>query len=498
MAGKVEEASPDSGRTGPELRGPGLSHGESQTRRDFVAGPCLGLGGMALAWLLGNESGGAFAASPNPSPLSPRAPHFAPRAKNVIFLFMAGGPSQLELFDNKPELAKYEGQPVPDSVLKGRDLPFIGRDAALMGSPVEFRRHGASGAELSELWTHLPGIVDEIALVKSVHTDAFNHAPAQIFMNTGHLQLGKPSMGAWVTYGIGSEASDLPAFVVMDSAGGFSGGAMCFGSGFLPSVYQGVPFRSRGAPILFTENPAGYDKSLQRHSIDLIRRLNRHRFGLVGDPEIATRVEAYELAFRLQSSAPELVDFSRENPRTLALYGAEPGKRSFANNCLLARRLVERGVRFVSCFHQGWDHHSGVVRNCRRSVQTTDRAATALILDLKRRGLLEETLVIWGGEFGRTPMVEDNPALGRERGRDHHPNAFTMWLAGGGIRGGQTIGRTDELGYHAVENPVHVHDLQATVLHLLGLDHTRLTYRHQGRDFRLTDVGGHVVEDLFL
>jgi hypothetical protein len=475
------------------MQGNGTCH---TTRRGFLGGPCLGLGGMALASLLGLEPGGLRAAEPRTAALAPRASHFAPRAKSVIFLFMAGGPSQLELFDHKPGLAKYEGQPVPDSVLQGRDLPFIERDAALMGSPLEFRRHGSSGAELSELWTHLPGIVDEIALVKSVHTDAFNHAPAQIFMNTGHLQLGKPSMGAWVTYGLGSEAADLPAFVVMDSSGGFSGGSMCFGNGFLPSVYQGVPFRSQGAPILFTENPPGYDRKLQRLSIDLIQRMNRHRLGLVGDPEIATRIEAYEMAFRLQTSAPDLVDLSREDPGTLALYGAEPGKRSLANNCLLARRLVERGVRFVSCFHSGWDHHSGVVKNCRRAVQNTDRAATALILDLKRRGLLDETLVIWGGEFGRTPMVENNPALGRARGRDHHPNAFTVWLAGGGIRGGQTIGRTDELGYHAVEDPVHVHDLQATVLHLLGLDHTRLTYKHQGRDFRLTDVGGRVVEGL--
>jgi len=303
-------------------------------------------------------------------------------------------------------------------------------------------------------------------------------------------------MGAWVTYGLGSESDELPAFVVVDSGGGLSGGAAVYGSGFLPSHYQGVQFRSQGGPVLFTASPPGYDRTLQRDTLDVVNRLNARRLELFDDPEIATRINAYEMAFRMQTSAPELIEFSQERQETLAMYGAEPGKRSFANSCLLARRLVERGVRFVNCIHEAWDHHGNVVGGCRNQVGKTDQAATALITDLKQRGLLDETLVIWGGEFGRTPMVENNPALGRSRGRDHHPNAFTMWLAGGGIRGGQTIGKTDELGYHVVEDPVHVHDLQATVLHLLGLDHTRLTFKHQGRDFRLTDVGGRLVEKL--
>jgi hypothetical protein len=456
----------------------------------------MGLGRVALASLLGLQAARPASGAGHVNPVAPQATHFPAQAKRVIFLFMAGGPSQLELFDNKPTLAKYEGQPLSDEILRGQQLPFIDRDAALMASPVRFARHGRSGAELSEFWTHLPRVVDDIAIVKSVHTDAFNHAPAQIFLSTGHLQLGKPSMGAWVTYGLGSESDELPAFVVVDSGGGLSGGAAVYGSGFLPSHYQGVQFRSQGEPVLFTASPPGYDRTLQRDTLDVVNRLNARRLELFDDPEIATRINAYEMAFRMQTSAPELIDFSQERQETLAMYGAEPGKRSFANSCLLARRLVERGVRFVNCIHEAWDHHGNVVGGCRNQVGKTDQATTALITDLKQRGLLDETLVIWGGEFGRTPMVENNPALGRSRGRDHHPNAFTMWLAGGGIRGGQTIGKTDELGYHVVEDPVHVHDLQATVLHLLGLDHTRLTFKHQGRDFRLTDVGGRLVEKL--
>ena len=465
-------------------------------RRFFLENFGFGLGQVALTSLLGVPAAGAAVTTGQLNPLTPQLTHFPGRAKRVIFLFMGGGPSQLELFDNKPTLAKYDGQTVSDDILRDQQLPFIDRDAALMASPVRFTRHGQCGAELSEFWTHLPQVVDDIAIVKSVHTEAFNHALAQIFLNTGHLQLGKPSLGAWVTYGLGSESEDLPAYVVMDSGGGLSGGAAIFGSGFLPSLYQGVQFRSQGEPVLFTASPPGYDRALQRDSLDLINRLNARRFNLHGDPEIATRINAYEMAFRMQISAPKLIDFSQESPHTLAMYGAQPGKRSFANSCLLARRLVERGVRFVHCIHQRWDHHGNVVGGCRNQVRKTDQAATALLRDLKQRGLLDETLVIWGGEFGRTPMVENNPALGRSRGRDHHPNAFTMWFAGGGIRGGQTIGKTDELGYHVVEDPVHVHDLQATMLHLLGMDHTRLTFRYQGRDFRLTDVGGQLVEKL--
>jgi len=473
-----------------------------QTRRFFFEECGVGVGKIALASLLGTEFGRRLRASDGVSrtgragPLAPKPSHFAAKAKQVIFLFMAGGPSHLDLFDNKPGLKKYDGQPVPPEVIEGQDLPFIERDAALWPSPMKFARHGQCGAELSELLPHLAEIVDDIAIVKSMRTDAFNHAPAQIFMNTGYLQLGKPSMGAWVTYGLGSESSDLPAFVVMDSGGGISGGAACFGCGFLPSTYQGVQFRSQGDPILYTASPSGYDRRLERSSLDLVNRLNRRRLGVVGDPEIATRINAYEMAFRLQTSAPELIDLRSESQATLDMYGAEPGKRSFANNCLLARRLVERGVRFVTLFQNGWDHHSDVISGLHGICPTTDRPAAALVKDLKQRGLLDETLVVWGGEFGRTPMIEKNPALGRTQGRDHHPNAFTMWLAGGGIAPGQTIGATDEMGYHVVEDPIHVHDLQATILQLLGIEHTKLTFKHQGRDFRLTDVGGNVVERL--
>jgi hypothetical protein len=470
---------------------------DNLTRRYFLQDMALGLGGIALGSLMQAGAFGKESASRSSAP-NPRAvlSHFAPRAKHVIFLFMAGGPSQLDLFDPKPALVKYEGQQVPDEVLKGAELPFIERDAALMASPFRFARHGQSGATLSELLPHLAGVVDDVALVRSVHTDAFNHAPAQLLLSTGHLQLGRPSMGAWVDYGLGSENADLPAFVVLNSAGGLSGGAACWGNGFLPSVHQGVQFRSQGDAILFVSNPPGHDRRQQREAIDVINQLNRQHERAVGDPEIASRIAAYEMAFRMQSSAPELIDLTQETRATLDLYGAKPGESSFANTCLLARRLVERGVRFVSCIHQDWDHHSDVVGNLKKVCGATDRAAAALVADLKQRGLLDETLVVWGGEFGRTPMVENNPALGRLRGRDHHPDAFTMWFAGGGIKGGQTIGATDDLGYHVTEDPVHIHDLQATILHLLGINHEALTYRYQGRDFRLTDVDGVVVEKM--
>jgi hypothetical protein len=458
------------------------------SRRCFLHESALGLGGIALGSLVQAES--------KASDLQRPQPHHLARAKRVIFLFMAGGPSQLDLFDPKPALARYKGQAVPDSVLRGAELPFIERDAALMDSPFRFARYGESGAELSELLPSLAKVVDDVAFVRSMHTDAFNHAPAQIFLTTGHLQLGRPSIGSWIQYGLGSEAADLPAFVVLNSSGGVSGGASCWGSGFLPSVYQGVPFRSEGDPILFLSCPPGHDRRMQRESIDVINHLNRQHHQATDDPETTSRIAAYELAFRMQASAPELIDLGQESQATLDLYGAAAGTPSFGANCLLARRLVERGVRFVTCLHSDWDHHSDVAGNLKRVCADTDCGAAALVADLKQRGLLDETLVIWGGEFGRTPMVENNPALGRRQGRDHHPNAFTMWLAGGGIKGGQTIGSTDELGYHITQRPIHVHDLQATVLHLLGLDHELLTYRYQGREFRLTDVAGSVVTEL--
>jgi hypothetical protein len=427
-----------------------------------------------------------------PNLLAPKKPHYAPKAKSVIFLFMAGAPSHLELFDFKPQLAKFDGTLPPPELLKGYRAAFINPNSKLLGPRFKFAKYGKSGAELSELLPHLSTVVDDIAFVKSMATDAFNHAPGQILMNTGSQQFGRPSMGSWVTYGMGSESQDLPAFVVFSSGKkGPSGGNSCWGSGFLPTVYQGVQFRGSGDPVLYLSNPRGLDQQLQRDSLDSLRRLNQMRLEATGDPEIATRINSFEMAFRMQSSAPELMDLAKEPKNVLDMYGAEPGKPSFANNCLLARRLVERGVRFVQLYHEAWDQHGNLVKDIRQNCKDTDQASAALVKDLKQRGLLDNTLVIWGGEFGRTPMVQ-----GGDDGRDHHPNAFTMWLAGGGIKPGISLGESDELGFNAVKDRVHVHDLHATLLHLLGFDHTKLTYRFQGRDFRLTDVHGELVKPL--
>jgi hypothetical protein len=405
---------------------------------------------------------------------------------------MAGAPSHLELFDYKPQLAKFSGTLPPPDLIKGYRAAFINPSSKLLGPKFKFARHGECGAEISELLPHLAGIVDDIAIVKSLVTDAFNHAPAQIMMNTGAQQFGRPSMGAWVTYGLGSESRDLPGFVVFSSGKkGPSGGNSNWGCGFLPTVYQGVQFRGTGDPVLYLSNPPGIDRDLQRDSLDAVRALNEERLSHVGDPEIATRINSFEMAFRMQSSAPELMDLSKESKETLEMYGAQPGKSSFANNCLLARRLVERGVRFVQLFHEAWDQHGNLVKDLKKNCEDTDRAATALVRDLKARGLLEDTLVIWGGEFGRTPMVQ-----GGDDGRDHHPNAFSIWMAGGGVKPGITLGETDDFAFNVVKDKVHVHDLNATILHLLGFEHTKLTYRFQGRDFRLTDVHGTVVRDL--
>jgi hypothetical protein len=409
---------------------------------------------------------------------------------------MGGAPSQLELFDFKPELAKLEGRPLPPSVIGGQRYAFIRPDAAVLGPRFKFARHGQSGTEISEVLPHLGKIVDDICLIRSVRTDQFNHAPAQIFFNTGFSQPGRPSLGSWVLYGLGSESQNLPAFVVMSTGGGLSGGAALWSSGFLPTVHTGVRLRNQGPPILNVDNPAGIDTRLQRDTLDLVADLNQKRLGTVGDPEIATRIASYEMAFRLQTSAPELMDLRGESPETLKMYGCDPAKPSFARACLLARRMIERGVRFVNLYHEGWDAHSDVVGNVRSNAAITDQASAALVLDLKQRGLLDDTLVIWGGEFGRTPMVESNPALGRSQGRDHHPQAYSVWMAGGGIRAGMSHGATDDLGFHVVENPVHVHDLQATILHCLGFDHEKLTFHNAGRDFRLTDVHGQVVRNI--
>jgi hypothetical protein len=471
------------------------------TRRHFFKQSGYGIGGVALSALLDERlfaQGSDAIHAPDPR----RAPHFAPKAKNVIFLFMAGAPTQIDLFDHKPALQKHNGEEIPaEFIPKGERFAFIKGTPRLLGSPFTFSRHGQSGAELSELLPHLATIADDIAIVRSVHTTQFNHAPGQLFMNTGSQVFGRPSMGSWLTYGLGSESRDLPGFVVLLSGQNApDGGKSCWGSGFLPSVYQGVEFRSKGDPVLFVSNPDGVSTEVRRESIDLVTDLNRLHRAEAGDPEIDTRIASYEMAYRMQSSVPELTDISKEPAPVHAMYGTEPGQVSFANNCLLARRLVERGVRFVQLYHRGWDTHGAtagtdIATKVPELCLETDRAATALVRDLKQRGLLDTTLVIWGGEFGRTPI---NEARGGSRlmGRDHHPRAFTIWMAGGGVKPGTTIGQTDELGYNVVEDAVDVHDLHATLLHLMGLDHTKLTYRFQGRDFRLTDVSGKVVQKL--
>ena len=459
------------------------------TRRWFLQQCAVGLGGLALGNLIGGNASAAIAGT---NPLASRKPHFAAKAKRVIYLFQAGGPSHLEMFDHKPELAKWDGKLPPPELIKGYRSAFITPNSTLLGPKFKFARHGQSGAELSEIVPHLAKVADDIAIVKSMHTDAFNHAPAQIMMNTGSQMFGRPSFGSWATYGLGSETQDLPAFVVFSTGGkGTSGGASNWGSGFLPSVYNGTLFRSTGDPVLYLSNPKGMDDEVQRDSLATIKKLNQKKLDSVGDPEIATRINSFEMAYKMQSSAPDLMDLSKEPKHILDLYGVEPGKVNYASACLLARRMIERGVRFVQIFHESWDQHGGLVGDLKKNCKNTDQASAALVMDLKQRGLLEDTLVIWGGEFGRTPMVQ-----GGNDGRDHHPNCFSMWMAGGGIKPGLTLGESDDFGFNATKDKVHVHDLHATLLHLLGFDHTKLTYRFQGRDFRLTDVHGEVVEKL--
>jgi hypothetical protein len=448
------------------------------TRRHFFRQSGFGIGGLALSSLVDDT----LFAQQAQGALTSRAPHFAAKAKNVIYLFMAGAPTQLDLFDDKPALRKHDGEEIPpEFVPKGERFAFI------KGTP--------------RLLPHLATIADEIAIVRSVHTTQFNHAPGQIFMNTGSQVFGRPSIGSWLTYGLGSASRDLPGFVVLLSGENApDGGKSCWGSGFLPTVYQGVEFRSKGDPVLFVSNPDGIAGGARRDSIDLVNDLNRLRRADVGDPEIDTRIASYEMAYRMQSSVPELTDISKEPASIHALYGTAPGQVSFANNCLLARRLVERGVRFVQLYHRGWDTHGAsvgtdIATKVPELCLETDRAATALVKDLKQRGLLDSTLVVWGGEFGRTPMNEARNGS-RLMGRDHHPRAFTMWMAGGGMKAGITLGRTDDLGYNVVEDPVSVHDLHATILHLMGIDHTKLTYKFQGREFRLTDVQGNAIMKL--
>jgi hypothetical protein len=468
------------------------------TRRHFFKQAGFSVGAMALASLL-NEN--LFATQSTANPFAPRQPQFPAKAKSIIYLFMAGAPSQLDLFDYKPDLVKYNGQHIPDEFVKGERFAFIKGTPKLLGSPYAFKRHGKSGNEISELLPHTASVADDLAIIRTLHTTQFNHAPAQIFMNSGHQIVGRPSMGAWLTYGLGTESRDLPGFVVLLSgANNPDGGKSCWSSGFLPTYYQGVEFRRSGEPVLFVTNPEGMSSQVRRESLDALKDLNQLHSKEIHDPEIETRIASYEMAYRMQSSVPDLTDISRESKETHEMYGTEPGKASFANNCLLARRLVERGVRFVQLYHRGWDHHGtgrgdDLVNALPDLCRQTDRAAAGLIKDLKLRGLLESTLVIWGGEFGRTPMNEERSGS-KYLGRDHHPRAFSIWMAGGGIKGGTTLGKTDELGYNPVEDPVEIHDLHATVLHLMGLDHTKLTYKFQGRDFRLTDVSGKVIQKL--
>jgi hypothetical protein len=470
-----------------------------QTRRSFLRECAGGVGTIALWRLLARDGWTANLpqALPHVNPLHPKPPHFSPKAKNVIFLFMEGAPSHIDLYDPKPEMKKWEGQALPESLTKDLKLAFIKPTAKVWASPRVFKRSGQSGIELSDLMPNLAMCADDICMIRSAYTEQFNHHPGQLMMNCGTPLVGHPSMGAWVTYGLGSESENLPGFVVLSSGAGTSAGSGNWSSGFLPSSYQGVTFRNTGDPVLYLSNPTGVSQEIQRSTLDALRDLNEQSYVESGDLEIASRIASYELAFRMQSAAPELLDFSEEEPSTLEMYGVNKDPtRPFATNCLLARRMVERGVRFVQLLHASWDDHVELNKNLKKNCDITDQPTAALLKDLQQRGLLDSTLVIWAGEFGRTPMVESrNPMKGSE-GRDHHPFAFSLWMAGGGIKSGQIVGKTDEFGLNIVEDRIHIHDLHATILHCLGLNHEQLTHRHQGRDFRLTDVAGNVVQKL--
>lgn len=482
-----------------------LSNAEyiAQSRRDFLATSANGVGLLALSTLLMND--GRLQADP------PKLPHFAPKAKNCICIYLEGAPSQIDLFDPKPKLNELHQQKLPESFTKNVRFAFLQKETAtILGSPRTFKKYGQCGMDISDLLPHLATCVDDMAFIRSMHTEAFNHHPGQLLMNTGSTMFGRPSMGSWFNYGLGSESKNLPGYVVLSAGRGTSGGTSNWGSGFMPSSYAGTLFRNQGDPVLNLSNPAGLSDAMQSRTIEAVRELNGIRHAAIGDPEINSRIAAYELAHTMQAAAPELIDLSREDKTTLDEYGLdrdEPeikaarggGKgqfRQFATNCLLARRLVERGVRFVSLFHASWDHHSNLDAELKHNCLMADQPVAALLKDLKRRGLLESTLVLWLSEFGRTPLGENRNGNPNVTGRDHHPFCFTIWMAGGGVRGGTILGKTDELGWNIVENPVHINDLHATILHLFGLDHKKLTYRFQGRDFRLTDVGGQVVKSL--
>lgn len=486
----------------------------SHTRREFLTSAASGLGGLALSAALASDTPlgpraahAATAASVNP--LAPKPGHFAPRAKSCIFIFMEGAPSQADLFDPKPKLNELHGQKLPESLIKNVRFAFLKKDTAtILGTKRKFSKHGECGMELSELIPHIGSVADDLLLIRSMHTDQFNHHPGQLLMQCGRASFGLPCMGSWLTYGLGSESQNLPGYVVLTAGRGSSGGASLWQSGFLPSVYSGVLFRNKGEPVLNLQMPPGMPVELQRKGLDTLGRVNSARFNQVHDPEIASRIASYELAFRMQSAAPELIDLGGETRTTLDMYGVDrkepdikahrgggPGQfRSFAANCLLARRMVERGVRFVNIIHASWDHHSNLDAELPFNAEMADQPIAALIKDLKQRGLLDETLVVWASEFGRTPLGENRGGSESVTGRDHHPFAFSIFMAGGGIKGGQVYGETDEIGWAPVKNPTHVNDFQATLLHLFGIDHLRLTHRFQGRDFRLTDVAGKVIE----
>ena len=470
----------------------------TESRREFLKHTGAGIGALGLASVLNGRLFAAPAAGGAGDSLAPIRPHIAPRAKNVIYIHLVGGPSHLELFDFKPELVKRSGEKCPDHMFKGKQLAFIREHPTLLGTRFSFHRHGQGGLELSEHLPHLGSVADDLAVIKTVRTEQFNHAPAQLFLHTGFERFGRPGIGSWVSYGLGTENRDLPSYVVLITGSVAGAGNSLWGSGFLPTLHQGVEFRSQGDPVLFLSNPMGITPGSRRDIVDGINFLNRTALADVGDPEIATRIAQYELAYHMQSSVPELMDIARESAATVEAYGATPGATSLANNCLLARRLVEKGVRFVQLFDQGWDHHSGVFGSIPNKARQLDRPVAALIGDLRERGLLNETLIVIGAEFGRTPMLQgkSNGGAANNVGRDHHKEAYCMLLAGGGVRGGITHGRTDDLGYGPVEDPVHIHDLNATILHLLGLNHERLTYKVQGRHFRLTDVHGEIVKGI--
>jgi hypothetical protein len=484
-----------------------------QSRREFFTSAATGLGAIALAGALVDDGvlapAAAHAAIGEINPLASKPPHFAPRAKSCIFIFLEGAPSHIDLFDPKPRLNELHGQKLPESLVKNVRFAFLKKETAtLMGSKRTFTRHGQCGMELCDLLPHLGSVADDLLLVRSMHTDQFNHHPGQLLMQCGRAAFGLPCMGSWITYGLGSEAKNLPGYVVLNAGRGSSGGATLWQSGFLPSVYSGVLFRNSGEPVLNLKTPEGIPQALQRKGLDVLARVNQSRYEQVHDPEIASRIASYELAFRMQAAAPELIDLSTETQATLDAYGVDrkgpEGKggrgggpeqyRAFATNCLLARRMVERGVRFVNIIHASWDHHSDIDVELPFNAGMADQPVAALIKDLKQRGLLDETLVVWASEFGRTPLGENRNGSEAVTGRDHHPFAFSIFMAGGGLKGGQVYGETDEIGWAPTKDPVHINDLQATLLHLFGLDHLRLTHRFQGRDFRLTDVGGKVVD----